>query len=88
MAAGGQFSMAGYRDIYKSISDIRKKLINPSLNDLGYEELKTNELIVQKIKGTGIYELDCFPSNIEIDQKSLKKLVEIEQIIKPIENDN
>ncbi|MEM6806391.1 MAG: hypothetical protein AAF696_33640, partial [Bacteroidota bacterium] len=45
-------------DIYKSVSDIRKKFLNPALIDMGYKELETNELIIQKAKGSGIYELN------------------------------
>lgn len=71
-------------DIYKSISDIRKRFINPALKDLGYQELKTNELIIQKIRGTGIYELDCHPNSIELDTASLSEIAELETILQPI----
>lgn len=71
-------------DIYKSVSDIRKKLLNPTLKELSLVELKSNQLITQKIKGSGIYELECRPEHIEIDRNSLGKFTELEKIIAPI----
>ena len=68
-------------DIYKSVSDIRKKWLNPALKNLGLEELQSNELIVQKIKRTGIYELACLPDHIEIDRQPLEKLLELKEIL-------
>ncbi len=76
---GGAYK--GFGDIYKSILDIRKRLINPKLVDLGFEPLKANELIIQKIKGSGVYGLECTPKHIEIDVESLSTHRELATIL-------
>ncbi len=68
---GGSHKVFG--DIYKAIHDIRKRFLNPKLEEIGYAPLKSNELIKQKIKGSGVYELECLPQHIKIDVKTLSK---------------
>ncbi|MEL6256416.1 MAG: hypothetical protein AAFR87_30715, partial [Bacteroidota bacterium] len=68
-------------DIYKSVSDIRKRFLNPTLEEFGFPKLEQNELILQKLKGSGIYELNCLPENIIIDRDSLTQLRELEQLL-------
>ncbi|GAA4274998.1 hypothetical protein GCM10022258_42940 [Aquimarina gracilis] len=72
----------GFGDIYKSILDIRKRFINKHLDNAGYKTLKANELIVQRIKGSGLYELDCLEKNIEIDISSLLEVKELTEILR------
>ncbi len=78
-AYGGAHS--GFGDIYKSILDIRTRLLNKHLHELGLPLLKANELIVQRIKGSGIYELDCKVQNIEVDLESLLQVRELKPIL-------
>ncbi len=77
---GGAHSSFG--DIYKAIFDIRKRLINKHLDDAGLETLHANELIVQPIKGSGIYELDCVENNIEIDVEGLSEVNELKILLR------
>ncbi len=78
-AHGGAHS--GFGDIYKAILDIRNRLLNKHLKELGHTPLKANELIVQRIKGSGSYELDCRAEHIEIDVESLSQVKELRSIL-------
>ena len=78
-STGGAHKVFG--DIYKSILDIRKRLINPYLLDMDLPALGTNELIIQRVKGSGVYELDCKPGNIEIDESTLGQAGQLQPIL-------
>ena len=78
-AHGGAHS--GFGDIYKSILDIRNRLINKSLKNNGHRPLEANELILQRIKGSGVFELDCIAQNIEIDTESLSQVKELREML-------
>ena len=73
-----------FGEIYKANLDIRKVLLNPTLKKLNLPALTKNDLIIQKIKGSGIYTLDCVPKHILIDTESLSSFKELRLILEPI----
>ena len=74
-------SHKAFGDIYKAIHDIRKRLLNPKLEEIGYAPLQSNELIKQKIKGSGVYELECLSQHISIDVETLSKNRELASLL-------
>ena len=76
--------LKGFGEVSKSILDIRKRLINPMLIEKGFNELNHNELIVQRIKGSGVYELECHPDQIFIEVEQLSKNHELAEILEPL----
>ncbi len=71
----------GFGEISKAVFDIRKRFINPVLKKSNLPTLENNELIVQRIKGSGIYELDCHLDHIQIDLEGFNQHEELSKII-------
>lgn len=69
-----------FGDIYSLNKDL-KNFINANLKKHGKPEIQLNDLIVQRVKNSGVYELDCHASNIEIDSEGLSKTKGLSDIL-------